>query len=331
MRIICVLMIFLIINGCAIKVSTKITSPARYQEATSLRKVAVLDIEGDFGKRVTSAMENVLTNATISENPYFTVIDRQNLDKILSEQNFQSSGLIDESSMVKFGKIIGAEGIYTGIANMSYDDSNFTENRTKCTRTNKKGKCTNWSDYKVVCIKRTLMLSIIPKLINVSAGNVVYTNLIEKSVSDSRCSDSSSALLSSEELLSKALKYAMSQFRKDVAPYETKVLIKVLENNDGISDEEGKKLLKSSLEFAKNDRIDRACKLWEHGILKSPMSVAFNYNYGICLEIDEDLENALLYYKKADRLSLKPIKQINEALIRIQNLIKNREKLKKQL
>lgn len=331
MRIICVLMIFLIINGCAIKVSTKITSPARYQEATSLRKVAVLDFEGDFGKRVASAIENVLTNATISENPYFKVIDRKNLDNILSEQNFQSSGLTDEASVVKLGKIMGAEGIYTGIANMSYDDSTFTEDRRKCTQSNKKGKCTSWSSYTVSCVKRTLILSVIPKLINVSTGKVVYTNLIEKSVSDSSCSDSSSALLSSEELLSKALKYAMSEFRKDVAPYETKILIELLENNDGISDEEGKKLLKSSLEFAKSDRIDRACELWKQGIGKYPMSVAFNYNYGICLEIDGDLENALSYYQKADRLLPKPIKQINEALIRIQNLIKNREKLKKQL
>lgn len=331
MKILPILIVFLIFSGCSAKIATRVTFPARHHEATSLKRLAVLDFEGNSGRRVSSEIENILTNVIVSGRRYFTVMERKNLDKIISEQQLQTSGITDETSIVKFGKIIGVEGIYTGTANVSFDDSTFTENRTKCIETNKKGKCTKWADYQVSCIKRTLMLSVTPKLINIGTGNIVYANLIEKSASDSRCSDSSTAISSPDELFSKAMVYVMSQFRKDVAPYSKEVFIELLENNDGIPDAEGETLLKSSLEFAKKDRMDRACELWKQGILKYPMSMAFNYNCGICSEIEGDFETALSYYKKADGLSLKPVKQITNSLIRIKSMIDNREKLKKQL
>ncbi len=44
----------------------------------------------------------------------FTLIERRDIEKVLDEQGFQYSGIVDESQAVEFGKILGAElvGIY---------------------------------------------------------------------------------------------------------------------------------------------------------------------------------------------------------------------------
>ena len=44
----------------------------------------------------------------------FTLIERRDIEKVLDEQGFQYSGVVNESQAVEFGKILGAEliGIY---------------------------------------------------------------------------------------------------------------------------------------------------------------------------------------------------------------------------
>lgn len=44
----------------------------------------------------------------------FRVIERQQLEKVMAEQKLQMSGLIDNSSAVEIGKMLGADGIMVG-------------------------------------------------------------------------------------------------------------------------------------------------------------------------------------------------------------------------
>ncbi|OGF50157.1 MAG: hypothetical protein A2231_07745 [Candidatus Firestonebacteria bacterium RIFOXYA2_FULL_40_8] len=60
----------------------------------------------------------------------FSVIDRNIIDKIIEEQKFQLSGAVDDATIQKIGKIIGASNIFSVTMNR-YDDSiNFTEKLT---------------------------------------------------------------------------------------------------------------------------------------------------------------------------------------------------------
>jgi curli biogenesis system outer membrane secretion channel CsgG len=45
---------------------------------------------------------------------FFRVIERQQLEKVLAEQKLQLSGMIDNSSAVEIGKMLGADGIMVG-------------------------------------------------------------------------------------------------------------------------------------------------------------------------------------------------------------------------
>ena len=44
----------------------------------------------------------------------FTVVDRNDIDKVLNEQNFQMSGYVDDDAFVSIGKFIGANVVITG-------------------------------------------------------------------------------------------------------------------------------------------------------------------------------------------------------------------------
>jgi TolB-like protein len=44
----------------------------------------------------------------------FTVVDRNDVDKVLAEQNFQMTGYVDDDAFVSIGKFIGARVVVTG-------------------------------------------------------------------------------------------------------------------------------------------------------------------------------------------------------------------------
>jgi len=69
-------------------------------------------VNAKLGESVAEAVE-----ATILEIGGAKVYTRKDLKKILDEQNFQQSGLVDENTVVKLGKISGVRYIITGSIN----------------------------------------------------------------------------------------------------------------------------------------------------------------------------------------------------------------------
>ncbi|GAH83935.1 unnamed protein product, partial [marine sediment metagenome] len=67
---------------------------------------------------------DLMVNALLSTNR-FRVFERAKLDAILQEQDFQHfSGLVDQTTAVKLGKMIGVDAILTGsITNISFKKS----------------------------------------------------------------------------------------------------------------------------------------------------------------------------------------------------------------
>ena len=76
--------------------------------------VAVLDFEsigseGHLGKAVSEIMRTELINTG-----QFRVLERSQLDRALSEQKLQQSGIVDDKSVVELGKLLGANFIIIG-------------------------------------------------------------------------------------------------------------------------------------------------------------------------------------------------------------------------
>ena len=98
-----------------ILVSLLVISRATAQE---LENITILPFDGWTGN-ASAALEyqNALTDkiaTKIIQSHRFNVIDRSYLDKVLTEQDLHLTGLIDESSVVQMGKILGVHKLIIG-------------------------------------------------------------------------------------------------------------------------------------------------------------------------------------------------------------------------
>lgn len=320
-------------------VKTTMLAPARYHEAATLKEVAVLPFDGPEGSEFAAELEGTLVSINLGDKQYFTIVDRARIDKVVSELKFTQSALVDPNKAAQVGKIVGAKGIYTGVVTASgVNDNRFSESRSRCayyqTQYYKKGKpyqiCGQYENYSVPCIKRVATFQATPKLIEVETGRVVYANNIAGTANSSACQDSQTPLADKYQLLTNAKQTAKAVFRTDVAPYYITVNIKLMDSTDGITSKDAEKKLEQGIEFAKNNRLDRACELWGEARTLSQNSPSLLYNLGICSEVTGNLEQALDLYKKADRLFNKPDDKIAAALQRVSQALQDRKKLKEQ-
>lgn len=104
-----------------------------------------------------------------------------------------------------------------------------------------------------------------------------------------------------------------------------------MESTDGIASIEAEKKFEQGVDYAKNNRLDRACELWGEARILSPNAPSILYSLGICSEVTGELEQALELYKQADRAYGKPDDKITLALHRVLETIKKQKKLKEQI
>ena len=339
-KIIFLICVFLSINGCATKIALNMLQPAEYHQASLTKTVAVLPFSGQGGQQITSEIEGVLGSISIDGKNYFTVVDRNSIDKVLKEMKLNQSGLVDQSTAAEVGKLIGAQGIYTG-AVTQYDstEGQYTEERSECSKYKqecdnegncRQGKCLQWRKYNVNCTKRSGYFAFAPKLIEVQTGKIIYTRDINGSATSSGCTDGTPAK-SGSELIGQSITMAKAGFRKDIAPYYIVREIKLMDSTNGIDSSQAKDKLKQGIEYAGKNRLDTACELWGEADTIASNSASITYNLGVCAESRGDAVAALPLYKKADRLLGKPDDDISLALARVTQAIKNQEKLRVQL
>ena len=314
--------------------------PAQYHEASLTKAVAVLPFNGPGGREFAAELESVLAGIGIDDKPYFTLVDRATIDKVVSEMKFSHSGLVDERTAVKLGKLVGAQGIYTGIVNRNnYDDSQYSERRQTCIQYEQKrddkgrlyqGACIRWRYYQVGCMKRVANFAVTPRLVDVTTGRVLYSRNLSALTDSSGCEDTR-PVQSEMVLLEQAKERVKQEFRRDIAPYYVTREISLMDSTDGIGSKEAIDKIKRGIEYADKGRLDNACELWGEARNIVPGSHALLYNLGVCAESRGDLDAALSLYKQSDRILGKPNDDISLALNRVGEAIKNRSKLKAQL
>ena len=331
---------FFLVSGCATKIKVNMLQPAQYHEASLTKAIAVLPFQGHGGKAFAAELEGVLAGIGIDDKRYFTLVDRGAIDKTISEMQLSQSGLVDQKTAVKLGKLIGAQGIYTGIVTQNkYDDNPYRENRQTCNRYEKKrdkdgheyrGDCLSWNRYTVNCMKRVASFAVSPKLVEVATGRIIYTRDLSAMTDSSGCEDTR-PVQSELVLLERVRESVKKEFRRDIAPYHITLEIKLMDSTDGIESKEAKDKLKHGIEYADKGRMDSACELWGEARIISPGSYVLLYNLGVCAESRGDLDAALGLYKQADKMLGKPEEDITMALNRVEGAIRNRAKIKEAL
>ncbi|MGE4496656.1 MAG: CsgG/HfaB family protein [Deferribacterales bacterium] len=322
-------------------INAKVLMPAQAHSAIDLRKLAVMPMAGEQGYAFTSEIETVISSIIINDKPYFTLVDRSALDKVISEMQLNVSGLVENEVAASVGRLIGADGIIIGAVNQRGTNTQpYTENRyyTECGAysyvtgpyNTQIPVCVNWiqKSYTVQCYQKSAIFSFSVKLIEVQTGRVVYANTYPSANSDSACVDRR-AVESDIALLRKSVEGAKTAFRQDIAPYYAVMKVKVMDETDGIKESSDRKKFETALEYSKSGRVDRACELWRE--IPPGASFPLAYNLAACAEVFGELEKALDLYNKADRIFGKPNADINASLVRVRKLIEDKKKLQTQI
>ncbi|MBI5888025.1 MAG: hypothetical protein HZB82_04845 [Deltaproteobacteria bacterium] len=331
-----------IMAGCMPpRVAITALRPAAFHEASKLKNVAVLPFDGNGGEDFAAKFEAMLSGINVADKQFFTVVERSKLENISDKElKLAQTGIVDAKTAAKIGRAIGAKGVFTGTVNvLNTEDASYMERRRECaayqTKFDKKGReykeCASWSDYEVSCTKRTAAFSVTPRLVEVETGKIAYSQNIAKTGQDSGCSDSGKALVSEAQLIEGTQLAVLESIKKDIASYYVTLDIQLMDSTEGLLSGEDKQRLKSGNEFAARHRLDRACELWGAAQSRSGKSPALLYNLGVCSEAAGDLNTAQDMYKKADRLTAKPVEAITLALDRVDKQIKGQGKLAEQI
>lgn len=327
-NIILICFLLIITSGCATTINASRIIPAANSEVTKYKTVAFVDFTGNQGIDASSKLESTVIKAEVNGKKQYEVVDRKNIDKILQEQQFQMT-IANQDKIVDFGQLVGAEAIWYGNAQSTFDIIRTYETRSECARY-VDGRCTVYREYTVPCEKRNIIVTVSPKLSSVSTGRVVYSKDFQERESSYSCSDSLFSGRTENELYIDALNEILYKYRIDIAPYVENIKIELMTKKDG-TNKKSLELLKSGVEFAKVNRMEKACEIWNSGLKETPASVSLNYNMGVCNELSSKYEKALNYYLKAEDNSLKPIKTISKAIDRAKENIENQKTLKKQM
>lgn len=161
--------------------------------------IALLSFENASGTPNLEAKVSAYTLEALTSinDPFLRVVDREHMQAILQEQKLQLSGVIDEATAVSVGQLVGAQAILTGTV-LNYTSKNgqvSTRNREayeayKVKKLNSEdGKYYYETRYKPVSYteysnSNSCSVSFQYKLINLKTGELIKTDIIEKSVID---------------------------------------------------------------------------------------------------------------------------------------------------
>jgi curli biogenesis system outer membrane secretion channel CsgG len=346
------LLAFALVSCGAPKITSQMLLPAKSHEAAQIKRVTVLPFSGTPDIR--HDVETMLVNTRVQGQPYFTVVERAELDKITAQQAISLSGAVDETTAAKVGKLVGAEGVIMGVVKAGVEKRPYDEKRSKCVAYDQKKKCTSQQEYTVKCVKSDAYFSFTPKIVSVATGHILASEVLDGRTGQERCEEDSAAgvqavaglvsalmggdakqansgMRSDSEMLGDAKNQALRKFQQMMAPHYVSREFVMLEKDDTTPPAAAKEKIDQGVKWAKEGRLDRACEFWQEAYSLHSQGYAIHYDLGLCAEMVGKLPEALEYYEKADRLTGKPVKEINEALGRVRQTMAEQRRLEEQM
>ncbi len=317
-----------LLSGCSTTTKIRYLEPASVEEVSLLKQVSVEPFKND-NVGLSAKIESKLSLKKFNGKHYFTVVSRQEMNKILKEQKRQYSGLTNGKKSVELGELVGAQAFIAGeVTHKGYSDHNYYEKRIECADS----KCKTVNTYNVRCRKRNISLSANIKIISVENGQIVYTYSDQKSNHFRTCTDRSTTLPSPSNIWQKQAGYIASNFVEKISPSYSYRQIELLDKAEDNYTNQQKKLLEGGIEYVKANRIEKADKLFSKLVFEShSKSYVAYYNLGVVKEAQGDYVQAKQLFSLADNLLTSPNEAVDKAIHRINSVIKKQQKALKQI
>jgi len=316
-----ILILALIFSSCGTtSMYMKVKRPAEIN-LKGYQKVAIGDIVDQRNRvnRHSHDISDELTT-TLFKSGYFEVLDRQHLAKVLEEQGLAQTGLIDESSAVQIGNIIGAGVFVFGrIQNDKYDEKTSKGKVKK----DKKGN-THQPNYR----DGEYNLSVNVKLIDIQTAKILGVKTLNARKTQRKTADNKPAPEADPEMLYRqCLNNISAQFLKVVSPHDASVRAE-FETDDDLPELEQAITMFKIGEW--NDGINLLQKATQKTRLEKEVRAKSFYNLGLAQTYSGDFENALLNLKKALMLETDS-SRYQRAIRNVKTEQEKAERLKEQL
>ena len=329
-----VFLFFLTLFGCSTpKIQTRVELPAKIPEVSKVKKIGIYDLKNDtilIGAKLEELFRSVQTNNT----PFFEVFNREDLERIIQEQNNASSVLFNEAQVINIGKLAKVEAILTGAvqtAILKQTPYTKTEFRLQCLVW-KNLACQQWVpiSYPVHCTKSQSSIAFQIRISDVENGQAILAKTYTGANSDDTCSTPPSLA----QMQQQSIRQALANVRQDIAPYYISVTIELMEkDNSDLSDQkEAQEYFDLGLEFINADTpsIQKGCGYFHQAASRYGESAAIYYNLGVCTEIEGDINKAQSYYLQAEQKLKKPNNLVSKALQNIKKRKADEAALEKQ-
>jgi curli biogenesis system outer membrane secretion channel CsgG len=336
-------LIVLFISGCTKTVQIKALTPAEVAQMSDKKNIAVSKF-GNDSIGLSAKIESNLANHKLDGQKYFTVLSRRDMDKVIREQKLQSSELMDEKTSTRVGKLIGAQAIINGEVSSSNAESRvYYDNRKECLKYVKDKGCVQWHFYKVKCDTTKATVSASINIVNIETGSLIYGDTLSKNYDGDSCRAEGDFLnylvLAPTKILSKG--QAIDRLTSDIAnefvhkltPNYIYLRVALLEDIelDSVTDEQEQEF-ENSLAYINAGRMKRADEILSKLMDElDGKSYVVAYTSGVVKEAEGLFDEAKQLYELADRVTSKPVEEINWAIVRIEQLIAKRDEAKRQI
>lgn len=314
--------------SCTQSIQIKVLEPAKVSRAAQTKQLAVSPFKKD-SVGLSAKIETVLSKQKVEGKPFFTTVSRNEVDRLIQEQNLQYSGVLKEDRLVEAGQLLGVQAFISGeVSAASGQDEPYYEERYRCLDK----KCKETQTYQVRCTRRNFTLAATVKMTDVARGDIIVAENFSKHRSATSCVDQQQSLPALSAGLDRLSNEIARQFVAMLTPQYRSLKVELLDDPDIDYTAEQEKTLDVALEFIEAGRYDKAERLLS-ALLSATQERSYvaAYNLGVVKEAQGEYDRAKRLYQLADQLQTKPVEAINQAVIRIDRVIKQYDQAQFQI
>lgn len=124
--------------------------------------------------------DDVVSDAVNNKTPLITVVDRNNLSQLLQEQKIEMSGVVDQSTAVKAGRLLGLNYVVIGsLINVTRTGGKYHNQRVR-----EYIPLAGWTYLTLVNASATVTFEAKYEIISVETGEIVSDKVISSSATD---------------------------------------------------------------------------------------------------------------------------------------------------
>lgn len=252
----------------------------------------------------------------------YTLVDREDIDRILNEQQFQLSGVVDGQQMAEIGVLLGADAIISGDLAAESQDKRLPEVIEKVNRTekykDKEGKertrqVFDYFRYKY-STQRTVTSNFSLSVVSVKTGQILGSKSYTKNATDTKTRSfdrnrpadnkkypSYSELATVNSLVRKTVNAHSLSAANYVGPRFGTITLKISK----VKAKEFKSISKEAADYLKESRVEKAFAIYQTIYDADPYITESAFNLGMIYESTGQYHKSLELYEAARETAVK--------------------------